>query len=172
MMRIHLSKSSSSKCGMRWPMWRGACSQPRCCSTEDGWGFGFSSGFHFEERLPVHLDSLGIRLWIINSFVILKLQIALAASFSVTWVSVAFVSPESNRGNTKPRRVGHAREAVPHWGGDQDVGHSLLCNTETVQRRNSEVRHVVVQALDCSLNGVKHEYRNTMSSLSEFNVRC
>lgn len=85
---------------------------------------------------------------------------------------VAFVSPESNRGNTKPWRVGHARETVPHWGGDQDVGHSLLCNTETVQRRNSEVRHVVVQALGCSLNGVKHECRIAMSILPGFNVGC
>lgn len=68
--------------------------------------------------------------------------------------------------------MGHAREAVPHWGGDQDVGHCLLCNTETVQRRNSEVRHVVVQALDCSLNGVKHEYRIIMSILPGFHVRC
>lgn len=56
-MQIHLFKSSSSKSGMRWPMWRGACSQLRCCSMEDGWGFCSFFYFPFEEWFAVHVDN-------------------------------------------------------------------------------------------------------------------
>lgn len=32
-----LCRNSSSKCAMRWPMWRGECYPPPCCSTAAGW---------------------------------------------------------------------------------------------------------------------------------------
>lgn len=37
MRRILLCRNSSSKCATRWPMWRGECYPPPCCSTAAGW---------------------------------------------------------------------------------------------------------------------------------------
>lgn len=84
-----------------------------------------------------------------------NLQKMATASFPLAQLSVTFVSTESNGGNPKPWGLGHAWEAVSHWCGDQNVGYSLLCNAEAVQRRNTEVRHIMVQASDWSLNEEK-----------------
>lgn len=46
---------------------------------------------------------------------------------------------EPDSGNTEPRRVGHARKTVPYRSWNQNVGHSLFCHTEAVQRGNPEV---------------------------------
>lgn len=46
---------------------------------------------------------------------------------------------EPHCGHAQPWGVGHEGETVPHWGGDQDVGHCLLCHTETVSGRNPQV---------------------------------
>lgn len=51
--------------------------------------------------------------------------------------AISLTEPDS--GNTKPRRVGHARKTIPHGSWNQNVGHSLLCHTEAVPRRNTEV---------------------------------
>ena len=53
------------------------------------------------------------------------------------WVAVPADEPcgviaEPHGGHAQPRRVGHEGQTVPHWGGDQDVGHRLLCHTEAV----------------------------------------
>ena len=50
------------------------------------------------------------------------------------------VCVESYGGDTEPWCVGHEREAVPHWSGDQDVGHRLLRHPETVQGGDPQVR--------------------------------
>lgn len=49
------------------------------------------------------------------------------------------VVSEPHCSHAQPRGVGHEGEAVPHRGGDQDVGHRLLCHTEAVSGRNPKV---------------------------------
>ena len=50
------------------------------------------------------------------------------------------VVAEPYSGHPQPRSVGHEGEAVPHWSGDQDVGHRLLRHPETVQGGDPQVR--------------------------------
>lgn len=57
-----------------------------------------------------------------------------------SWRWGCHVFPEPHCGNAQPRRVGYEGEAVPHGGGDQDVGHRLLRHTEAVSGRNPQVR--------------------------------
>ncbi len=61
------------------------------------------------------------------------------------------VVTEPHCSHTQPWSLGHEREAVPHRRGDQDVGHRLLRHTETVQRRDPQVRRHGILAVNTGL---------------------
>lgn len=60
-------------------------------------------------------------------------------------ISPSPFSVESYSSNTKPWSMGHARKTVPHRSWNQNVGYSLFCHTEAMQRRNIEVRLVTLE---------------------------
>lgn len=68
-------------------------------------------------------------------FHVLYLFVRLPAPADQPYAVVA----EPHGGHTQSRGLGHEREAVSHWSGDQDVGHRLLCHPEAVQRRDPQV---------------------------------